>query len=98
MGFYGLQELDENVFLSWGRFPEESLILKILQKDCFIWRKVPNLEIPRLPGPVSQVRIPQKLPFAFFRLPLALSLALPLALQFNKNCLRNSLDLLEYCL
>ena len=43
--------------LARGRFPQEPSILKILHKDCFIWAKVPNLEVPRLPGLVPQARI-----------------------------------------
>ena len=40
----------------------------------------------------------KKLPLAFFGFALALSLALPLALEFTKKCIWHSLDMLQNCL
>ena len=42
-------------------FLGEPRFLENLHKDCLIWRKAPNLEVPRLPGLVPRAQIPNKI-------------------------------------
>ena len=34
--------------------------LENLHEDCLMWRKAPNLEVPRLPGLVPRAQMPNK--------------------------------------
>ena len=69
--------------LARGRFPKEPAILKILHKDCFIWAKVPNLEVPRLSGLVPQAQNLQKIAFGILQacFSIVFSFAFSIAIQ-----------------